>query len=310
MYISMLDLHGREVSGLRLAVTQRCNQSCVYCHNEGQLPSKREMTVDEIARIVRVAESIGVRKVKITGGEPLLRRDITRVVARCSQYTEEVSLTTNGVLLEGMAEPLREAGLARINISLDTLNRAMYKRITGRDDLPSVLRGIEAAKEAGFQVMKLNAVILKGMNQRDLKDLILFSAQNGALLQLIELTVRKEEVGTSFYRKYHYDLARIERVLRTWASETGANEIHNRKRYLLGVNGSKAVVEIVRPMGNRDFCSNCTRIRVTSDGRIKPCLLTNSGEVDTLHLLESGRGEEALRELFVRVIAERRLYWD
>lgn len=267
------------------------------------------MTVGGIERIIRAASSIGVRKVKITGGEPLLREDIIEVVEACSKHLEEVSLTTNGVFLESFAKPLWEVGLARVNISLDALDGRAYERITGRDDLTEVLKGIEAASEAGFRPIKFNTVVLKGLNDQGLEDLIAFSAEKRAILQLIELTSSREGIHSSFYQAHHHDLAEFERTLASWASETGMNEIHNRRRYLLKVNGSRAVVEVVRPMGNRDFCANCTRIRVTSDGRIKPCLLTHSGEVDTLHLLEAGGGEEALRNLFARAISDRRPYW-
>ncbi|TET90262.1 MAG: GTP 3',8-cyclase MoaA [Methanomassiliicoccales archaeon] len=310
MYISMIDRYGREVLSLRLAVTQRCNQSCIYCHNEGQVPSRKEMSAGEIEKVIRAAASIGVKKVKITGGEPLLKEDIVQIVAVCSEHLNEVSLTTNGVMLADLALPLREAGLARLNISLDALDELVYEKITGRNDLPKVLKGMDAASEAGFQSSKFNTVVLKGLNDGELEDLVVFSAEKSATLQLIELTSRKEDIGSPFYQTYHYDLSGFEGALASWASGTGVNEIHNRMRYSFRVNGSTAVVEVVRSMGNKDFCANCRRIRVTSDGRIKPCLLTNSGEVDTLHLLRAGEDEETLKELFAKAISHRRPYWD
>jgi cyclic pyranopterin phosphate synthase len=309
MYISVFDKYGREISGLRLAVTQRCNQNCIYCHNEGQEPSPDEMTLEQIERIMEAAASVGARKIKITGGEPLVREDIVDIVAACSRHFREVSLTTNGVLLQDLARPLREAGLARINISLDALDERAYERITGRDNLKEVLKGVEAASEAGFQSMKINAVVLKGLNHEELEELTAYSAEKGGILQLIELTARKEDAKSPFYRTYHYDLTDFERTLGSWTSAVEMNEIHNRKRYVFTVNGWKAVVEIVKPMSNRDFCANCKRIRVTSNGRIKPCLLTNSGEIDTLDLLKAGGDQDTLRGMFAKAISERKPYW-
>lgn len=310
MYISVFDPYGRQISSLRIAVTQKCNQNCIYCHNEGQIPSLREMTLEDFDRIFQAASSLGVKKVKITGGEPLMRKDIIEIVESCSRYFREVSLTTNGVLLRDLAKPLRVAGLARMNVSLDSLDPLVYEKITGKNDLPRVLEGVDAAFEAGYQPIKLNAVMLKGLNTGEIKALAQFSSERKSILQLIELTSRRREMNSSFYERYHYDLTNLERALGSWASCVDINEIHNRKRYTLTLNGSKAVVEIVRPMSNKDFCSNCTRIRVTSDGRIKPCLLTNSGEVETLNLLRAGEDLETLKGLFLQAISSRKPYWD
>ncbi len=268
------------------------------------------MTLEELESMLKAAASVGAEKVKITGGEPLVRKDIVDVVAACSRHFKEVSLTTNGVLLENLALPLRKAGLARINISMDSLNEQVYSEITGRNDLPRLLRGIDAARRTGFQSMKLNTVVLKGLNHTELEDLIAFSAEKNAIFQAIELTTRREDMDSPFYQTYHYDLTTFEKKLSAWSSGVQMNEIHNRKRYDLRANGWSAVVEVVRPMNNRDFCASCTRIRVTSDGKIKPCLLTNSGEIDTLDTMYAGGGREALRDLFVKAISSRQPYWD
>lgn len=310
MHILMIDNYGREVTSLRIAVTQRCNQECIYCHNEGQLPSQIEMTLEDIERTLEAVAATGAKKVKITGGEPLMRKDIVEIVEACSNHFGEVSLTTNAVLLRDLAMPLREAGLDRINISLDTLNGGTYERITGRDHLSKVLEGIDAATEAKYRSMKLNAVVLRGLNHHELEDMAAYSAEKGAILQLIELTSRKEDTRSSFYQTYHYDLEEFERVVGRWASGVLTNEIHNRKRYVLRVNGWKSVIEVVRPMSNREFCAHCSRIRVTSDGKIKPCLLTNSGEIEALDLMKVGENLEALKGLFRKAIMARKPYWD
>ena len=306
----MLDRYGREASSLRIAVTQKCNQNCIYCHNEGQVQSTKEMSLEELEAVLKAASSIGTKKVKITGGEPLVRRDIVDVVDACSKHFSEVSLTTNGVLLEELAGPLREAGLTRLNVSLDTLDERTYHEITGRNHLTRALKGIDTASKIDFQSMKLNAVVLKGLNDTELEALTQFSAEKSAILQLIELTTKKEDIESPFYLTHHYDLADFERILGTWASDVRTNEIHNRKRYVLRVNGWTATVEVVRPMSNHDFCANCTRIRVTSDGRIKPCLLTHSGEIKALDLLKAGEDGKDLEDLFAQAILSRKPYWD
>ncbi|MEM3723702.1 MAG: GTP 3',8-cyclase MoaA [Candidatus Hadarchaeales archaeon] len=184
----MKDRFGREVLGLRISVTERCNLRCFYCHKEGCQPTEDEISAEEIGMIAAVATSLGIKKFKLTGGEPLLRNDLAEIIRKISQHkVDDLALTTNGVMLAQMADELAESGLMRVNISLDTLDREKFKRITGADALEDVLRGIKAAAEAGLKPVKINMVLLAGINENEVEKMISFAAEHDAVLQLIEL---------------------------------------------------------------------------------------------------------------------------
>ncbi len=305
------DRNGRPVKSIRVSVTEDCNLRCFYCHREGEWHRHIEyMTPEEIERILRVARDLGIRKVKFTGGEPLVRDDIVEIVRRAAPLMDrDVSLTTNGTLLAKYAEDLKEAGLMRANISLDTLDREKYRRITGLDLLSDAIEGVYAATNAGLHPVKLNMVLLKGINEDEIEDLIRFSADSGAILQIIELETPVEKEQTSFFRKYHVNPKFIEEHLEKMADEIQYNELHRRKRFRFKVDGKVAEVEIVRPMHNSEFCMYCTRIRLTSDGKLKPCLLRNDNLVDILTPLRNGASDEELRKIFVEAIMKREPYW-
>ena len=295
---------------MRVSVTQRCDLACDYCHKEGQVPSSTEMTPSEIERLVRVATTLGVRKVKITGGEPLMREDITEIIARVSSLLSEVSLTTNGFHLDDLAHGLKAAGLARVNVSLHTLNSTVYRSLCGVDLSPSVVRGIESAVKTGLNPVKVNMVVLKGYNEYEIDDMIDFCARAGAILQLIEYEASREGAQKDQFKRRFYSLKGVEQDLERRATGIAHNELHRRKQYSIVANGREARVELVRPMHNTEFCANCTRIRLSSDGRIKPCLLDRNGELDVLGPLREGAPDSSLKEMFLRVVAARRPYWS
>lgn len=308
--MSAVDPHGREVKSLRLSVTQRCDLACAHCHREGQRPSTREMTPEEIERIVRIAASIGVRKVKLTGGEPLLRGDIVEIVSRISPLMAEVSLTTNGSQLAGMARNLRKAGLRRVNVSLHSLDPDRFSKLCGVDKVAEVVSGIEESVRAGLSPVKVNMVVLKGENDGEIQSMIDFCGKVGAVLQLIEYEADRDSANGDHFAKRFYSLGSIEETLSRQSIDTSVNELHRRRRYKIGANGGSVIVEVVRPMHNTEFCANCTRIRMSSDGRLKPCLLDPSGEVDVLTPLRHGSADERLRELFLEAVRKRRPYWS
>jgi len=298
------DRFGREISNLRMSVTQRCDMGCFYCHREGQLASLEEMTPQEIDRILSAASSLGIKRLKITGGEPLLREDILEIVEIGSRHFDDVSMTTNGRLLSRMAAPLREAGLDRVNVSLDTLKMETYERITGRDALKEVLEGIRAAVREDLSPVKLNMVVIKGINHHEIEDMISFARATGTILQLIEMEASRERAREDFYRRYHYDLKAVEEGLKARSLKVVERALQHRTKYFLPQE-----IEVVRPMHNTEFCSNCRRIRLTSDGRIKPCLLSSDGTVDVLTPLRECASQEMVRELFLRAIESREPYW-
>lgn len=304
----MKDKYNREITGLRVSVTQKCNLKCFYCHREGQEKNNDELSADEIQRITKVAGSIGIRKVKITGGEPLLREDIAEIVRKISEDIKDVSVTTNGILLEKYAGKLKKAGLSRVNISLDSLNPETYKKITGTDYLTHALHGIKSAVKNNLKPVKINTVLMKGINENGLEEMINFSSQNNVILQIIEMETEKENAENILYRKYHHDLLSVEKELERKASRIESREMHHRKKYFLPFNGGEVQVEVVRPMHNSEFCRHCSRIRLTSDGKIKPCLFSNN-YVDIIGLIRSNENDDKLTEAFEKAIMLREPYW-
>jgi GTP 3',8-cyclase len=300
----MKDRFNREIRSLRISITQRCNLKCFYCHKEGEVTPGTEMTPEEIGRLVSIASGLGMSKLKITGGEPLVRKDVTRVIEACGGSMEEISLTTNGVLLSEKAQELKEVGLDRVNVSLDSLDKETYRKISGMDTLDRVIEGIRAANQAGLVPVKINMVMMNGLNDHEFERMIEFAGEENAILQLIELETSKEHLNDGLYSRYHYDLKEIEEQLKGRAERIVSRRMHHRMKYYLPTE-----VEIVRPMHNSEFCANCTRIRITSDGYLKPCLLTNKGNVDVLRPMRAGVSDQEIVELFMEAVNNREPYW-
>ena len=303
----LIDPYGRPLKGIRISVTQRCNLKCFYCHLEGEDPSwKDEMTPNEIQKIVSIAASFGIGRVKLTGGEPLLRRDIVEIVEKIHNVpgVKEVSMTTNGTLLSKYAYDLKKAGLARVNVSLDTLVKEKYRQITGADTLDSVVSGILEARNAGLNPVKINMVLLKGLNEDELFEMINFAQENDVILQIIEFESPYEN---EIYRKYHVGLDAVEELLAKMSERITVREMHHRKRYHLRGGGE---VEVVRPMHNTEFCRYCNRIRLTSNGKLKPCLFRNDNLVDIVGPLRKGATDDELKKLFLEAVKRRKPYFE
>ena len=304
----MKDNYGREVNSLRLSITQRCNLSCFYCHNEGQEKNTQELSPAEIEAIAKAASSLGISKLKVTGGEPLLRADVAHIVERASQYMSETSLTTNGVRLLEYTHQLKRAGLSRINASLPSIDADTYRRITGKPYQSQVIQGIQKAASEGFGLLKINTVLLKGVNEGEVDQLAQFCFENRAILQLIELEVPKEQVGGGFYQQYHFDLTSLENELGRRAIQTITRKLHHRKQYVLPWNKGEVTIEIVKPMHNTEFCQNCSRIRVTSGGGIKTCLWSKNGLVNIAGLTRP-EDQPKLEQSFITAIRNRKPYY-
>jgi len=304
--LAVKDSFGRPVENLRVSVTQRCNFNCIYCHSEGQEPNyKVEMSAEEIERIVRLAASLGVYSVKLTGGEPLLRSDIIDITRRISNVPgiKDVSMTTNGFLLVQYADQLKEAGLSRVNVSLDTLKPERFRFITGINAHENVINGIIRAVEVGLNPVKVNVVLLRNVNDDEVGELIDFAGKHKVVLQIIELEKFGNEI---FYEQYHVDLSSLEKDLEEKASKIIVRRMHHRKKYILD-NGAE--VEIVKPMHNTEFCLHCNRIRLTSDGRLKPCLFRNDNLVDILEPMRRGEDDEYLKNLFIEAVMRRKPFF-
>jgi len=247
--------------------------------------------------MAKIAVSLGIARIKLTGGEPLMRRDLPEIVSGISAIAglRDLSLTTNGLLLGGgMAKKLRECGLKRVNISLPSLNPETYHKLTG-GKLEAALEGVKAAIEAGFCPVKLNMVVLKDVNSSDVPDLIEYAGRNNIVLQLIELD--PVNVGDEYYTEHHRSLDEQEAMLKAKAVTVEKRPyMHNRLIYHL----PNATVEVVKPIENTDFCMHCTRMRITSDGKLKPCLMRNDNLTDILVPIREGASDEELKKLFVK----------
>jgi len=305
----MHDRFGREINSLRISVTQRCNLQCFYCHKEGQNSCNGEMSLAEIEKIVEIGSKLGIEKLKLTGGEPLLRDDICDIIQCASNYMKDVSMTTNGVLLDRYASDLKDAGLHRVNISLDVLDAEKYEVITGIDCLQQVIDGVEAAIANNLTPVKLNVVVMGGVNDHGIEEMMHFAGEKGAILQLIELETDGDCKSRELYEKYHYDFAPIEEKLKRDAIRVEERKLHRRHKYFIENGNSVTEVEVVKPMHNTTFCENCTRIRVTSDGKLKPCLLRNDNLVDIVGPIRSGASDEELTEIFKKAVMLREPFW-
>lgn len=263
------DAFNRPVTNLRVSLTQACNLNCIYCHAEGEVNPSVQLSAEEIEEIIRVATEFGVRNVKFTGGEPLLREDLASIIQAVPSGIE-TSITTNATLLADKAYDLHDAGLSRANISLDSMIPERYRQITGKDCLSDVFAGIEAAVDAGLTPVKLNMVVLEKINEDEIDSFIDFvRGDKNLILQLIELMEFRN-------CPYHGDVKGLEELIAGKADEVVTRRMHHRKKYL--INGAE--VEVVRPLHNTEFCSFCNRLRLTSDGKLKPCLLRNDNLVD------------------------------
>jgi len=299
----LVDPYGRQVNSLRISLTQRCNFNCFFCHQEGESGPNGEVTPDEIEAVVSVAAELGINKIKLTGGEPLLRDDVVEIVRRISPYVDEVSMTTNGYMLKEKACNLKEAGLKRVNISFHSTDPEKFCKIIGRDSVQAVREGIEEAIRCGLSPLKLNMVVMKGINDEEIEDMIAFSKETGATLQLIEYQAL--EKGVKEYDSYHFDMRPLEEQLAARSQSIVEREMHRRKQYHLKDGG---IVEVVRPMHNSEFCAYCTRLRMTSDGHLKPCLMREDNHLEAISRLRNG-GREELVEAFKEAVAAREPFW-
>jgi cyclic pyranopterin phosphate synthase len=291
--VILRDPFNRPVSNLRISLTPKCNLSCIYCHREGEKSPKEQISSGEIAEILRVAAKFEIRSVKFTGGEPLLRSDLLDIV-RSVPAGMESSITTNGILLADLATELKKAGLRRVNVSLDSLNPDTYKKISGMDRLHDVLVGIDAALDAGLTPIKLNMVVLDGVNDNEIEDFLAYVRGNRNLvLQLIELMHFNDCT-------YHGDLNVVEDSLALRSKQIITRRMHHRKKYCL----DGAEVEVVRPLHNTEFCAFCNRLRVTSDGKLKPCLLRTDNHID----IRNKAGAE-LEALFQKAVSLREPFY-
>ncbi len=296
----LTDRFGRLHNNLRISVTDRCNIRCFYCMPEGPVAFERRenlLSFEEIERFVRVAAELGVTKIRVTGGEPLVRRDLPVLIEKLAIIPgiDDLALTTNGVLLADLAQSLYDAGLRRLNVHLDTIDREKFRRITRRDELGRVLAGLETARRVGFGPIKINVVALKNLIEPDLVPMAQFCRENGFEPRFIEFMPLDSQdlwdrskvlLADQIIRRLSEEISPLTEVtprdLRAPATEY---------RYADGIGGIGVIASVSRP-----FCLNCNRVRLTADGKLRYCLFAIE-ETDVRTLLRHGSDEQVAAAL-------------
>ena len=294
-----MDSFGRVIDYLRISVTDRCNERCLYCMPEGYKGWAQKgdhLTADEIIRVVAAARNLGFRKFRLTGGEPCIRKDLVQIAGRISQQpgVRSLGVSTNGTQLAKLARPLQDAGVNSVNISLDTLDAAQYRKITG-GNIGAVLSGIDAAMAAGIPRIKLNCVLMRGINEAEIWPLIRFAATRNLPLRFIELM----PISTTHVLTQENFLSAQEVVNRLGRDDDlvalrDSSLGHGPARYYR-LSHAGATVGFIGALTDADFCEGCNKIRLTADGRIRPCLGRHN-ELDLIGTLRHSQGsiEEAL----------------
>ena len=311
---SLEDPFGRTVDYLRLSVTDRCNLRCVYCMAEDMtfLPRAQLLTLEELRDTAAAFVDLGVRKIRLTGGEPLIRRDILKLVEVVASLPglDELTMTSNGVLLPKMAQPLKDAGLSRLNISIDSLRAERFKSLTRIGGLEQVLAGIRAAAEAGFVKVKLNAVILAGFNDDEVLDLARFAVDRGLDISFIE-EMPLGEISSHSRNSTQVSSAQIRQQLASEFTLLDSAESTGGPSRYLQVAHSSSKIGFISPMSN-NFCDTCNRVRLTAQGRLLLCL-GNENSVDLRAVLRRYPGDiKRLKQHIIHAIEKKpeRHYFD
>jgi cyclic pyranopterin phosphate synthase len=303
---ALVDAFGRVATDLRVSVTDRCNLRCTYCMPaEGLdwLPKPELLTFEELTRVIGIAVELGIRSVRLTGGEPLLRRGLPELVAQIAalEPRPRIAMTTNGLGLDRLARPLRDAGLDRVNVSLDTIDRDAFARLTRRDRLDDVVKGLRAASEAGLEPVKVNAVAMRGVNDDSVADLLQWCLDRGYELRFIEQMPL--DADHRWERSTMVTQAEIlERLSERFTlTPTGAAARGSAPAETWLVDGGPAVVGVIASV-SQPFCGTCDRMRLTADGQLRSCLFARS-EHDLRTPLRSGASDAELGEQMLRLMA-------
>lgn len=296
------DRYGRKHDYLRISVTDRCNLRCLYCMPEEGLEfteSDNVLSYDDIVQVVKAGAELGISKLRITGGEPLIRPGLDGLIARLSDILgiKDIALTTNGIFLAKQAEALKAAGLNRVNISLDTLDPARFRFIARRGDLSRVLEGIEAAADAGFDPIKLNCVLLKGVNEDEIAAFLKLAYERPLHVRFIEYM----PIGHADdnWRKHYLPLSRVHEIAESEGYTLSRRDsVHgNGPSDDWQMKGAVGSFGLIHPISDH-FCSNCNRLRLTADGSLKPCLYW----VDELNVKGALGNPDELKQLYYRAM--------
>ena len=299
----ILNSFGRCINYLRISVTDRCNLRCLYCMPpEGvqQIPHGEILSYEEIRTVVRAAVELGINRIRLTGGEPLVRAELPKLICMLSQIEgiQELALTTNGTFLKKYALELKQAGLSRVNVSLDTLKPDKFRYVTRLGKLKDVLEGIEAAKRTGFDPVKINTVIMRGINDDEILDFAKITYEDGWHVRFIELMPFKgmaEFVPAVELRQHISLLGKFEPC----ESITG-----NGPAMYYHLAGAKGTIGFISPLTELSFCSRCNRMRLTADGKLRPCLLGEE-EIDLKMPLRNNASIEELKQLILKAVTSK-----
>jgi cyclic pyranopterin phosphate synthase len=302
----LIDTFGRRHNNLRISVTDRCNLRCTYCMPEDVVFMDRAelLTFEEITHFVRVAAPLGIDKVRLTGGEPLMRREMPKLVALLAAVPgiKDIGLTTNGILLAEQAQALHDAGLRRINVSLDTLNPDRFRQLARRDGLDRVLAGIEAARRAGFDPVKVNAVVIRGVNDGEVVPLARYARDNGIEMRYIEyMPIGADQWEREKVYFAHEMLDQLGREFGPLAPAPDGDPRAPAQEWLYGNGGGR--VGIIASV-SRPFCMSCNRVRLTADGKLRNCLFALT-EVDVRPYLRQSHDDAALAEAIRRNVTDK-----
>ncbi|HIO69135.1 MAG TPA: GTP 3',8-cyclase MoaA [Nitrospirales bacterium] len=301
------DIYHRELRDLRISVTDRCNFRCTYCMPFDEyvwIDREELLSFEEITRLTRLFVQLGVRKVRLTGGEPLLRSQLESLITQLCEVPElsDICLTTNASRLVEKAAPLRAAGLSRINISLDTLDADKFKRMTKREELPKVLNGIFAAKASGFEPIKINMVVERGINDEEIISMVEFCREHEFSLRFIEYM----DVGNANAWSLSKIVSKkeiLERIHAVYPTEDGDREKISDPAIQFAFSDRRGDIGFIASV-TEPFCTNCTRARLTADGKLVTCLFSNDG-LDLKTLLRGGATDDALTEVITSVWSKR-----
>jgi len=308
----LIDKYNRHLNYLRISVTDRCNLRCIYCLPSGYIPKLAHsdiLSYEEILRIVRIGVGLGISKVRITGGEPLVRKGIYDFLKKLSEIREleDISLTTNGVLLKNNIEKIRDAGIKRINISLDTLKPEKFKKITGYDAFYQVWEGIMQAHQAGFYPIKINVVAMKGINDDEFKDIAGLSFDYPFHIRFIEYM----QMGNTEFTKKNSECEILAPEIMERISSLGRlNPVEKSDKCKIShdgpadrykFEGAKGEIGFIHALSHH-FCHKCNRLRLTASGHIRTCLLSDH-QTDIKTLLRKGCSDNELAELFIQAVA-------
>jgi cyclic pyranopterin phosphate synthase len=293
----LIDNLGREISYFRVSITDRCNYRCIYCKPEEQfefIPHEEILRYEEIVEIIEEAVNLGVTKVRITGGEPLARKGVVDFIKKLRKIKklEDISLTTNGFFLSEYAEKLKDAGLNRVNISLDSLQEEKYKRITRGGSLEKALKGIDSALKAGLLPIKINTVLIRGINDDEVEDFVRLTLGRPLNIRFIEFMLSGEELKDNYRDKFISVLEIKESLAEKYSFRPIDINSGNGPAKYYQIKGGQGTIGFITAL-SQHFCKTCNRIRLTSEGKLRPCLFSNM-EVDIKQAIRNVKTDDKI----------------